>query len=252
MNEEKKIKEKYFDGSTYLQALNEKKAQEALKILCNIEQYGDENKGPDLISKTDNIIYGIEHFEFDSTRNDKKGSRFKQQIGIIDNKVNNEIKIKDKVHNTSVLELSQDLNNYINNYKKIYSYHYSRIQSYLENLNKDYPDLKKEIWFFIEDVTPFGNHYLDNDCKPLLFHPMLSRELIELFEQSSQLQGIIFATNLFGNEKKLFVYLKSKKEINLLKKECSKESVKSLLVQNPLCSTTLMKIDNLEEVKNNE
>lgn len=37
MNEEKKIKEKYFDGSTYLQALNEKKAQEALKILCNIE-----------------------------------------------------------------------------------------------------------------------------------------------------------------------------------------------------------------------
>ena len=55
---------------------------------------------------------------------------------------------------------------------------------------------------------------------------MLSRELIELFEQSSQLQGIIFATNSFGNEKKLFVYLKSKKEINLLKKECSKESVK--------------------------
>ncbi len=252
MNEEMKIKAKYFDGNTYLQAFTKKQAEEILKILYNIKQYGDANKGPDLISKTNKVIYGIEHFEFDSTKNDRKGSKFKKQIGCIDNIVNNEIKIRDKVHNTSVLELEQSLNNYIENYKKIYKYHYSRIPNYLEHLNNDYPNINKEIWFFIEDVTPFGNHYLDNDCNPLLFHPMLAKELIELYEQSPLLQGIVFATNSFGNKKKLFVYLNNKKEINSLKKECVNESVKNLLVQNPLCSTTLMKIDNLEEVKSND
>lgn len=252
MNEEKKIKEKYFDGNTYLQAFSKKQAKEVLGILYNIKQYGDANKGPDLISKTNKVIYGIEHFEFDSSKNDRKGSKFKKQIGFIDNIVNNEIKIRDKVHNTSVLELEQSLNNYIENYKKIYNYHYSRISNYLEHLNNDFPNIDKEIWFFIEDVTPFGNHYLNKKCEPVLFHPMLSKELIKLYEQSPLLQGIVFATNSFGRKKKLFVYLNNKKEINSLKKECVKESVKSLLVQNPLCSTTLMKIDNFEELKNNE
>lgn len=247
MNEELRLKEKYFSGNTYLQASNKKQGEEVLKILYNIEQYGDENKGPDLISKINNKIYGIEHFEFDSTKNDKKGSRFKQQIGIIDNKVNNEIKSKDKVHNTSVLELSQDLSNYINNYKKIYNYHYSRIQSYFENLNRDYPSLKKEIWFFIEDVTPFGNHYLDADCNPVLFQPMLVKELIELFENSPLLKGILFATNSFGNEKKIFAYLNKLNNINKWRKECAKESVDNLMIQNSLCFTTLMKIENLED-----
>lgn len=246
MNDEQRIKEKYFSGNTYLQTLNKKQAKEILEILYNIEQYGDENKGPDLISKANGMIYGIECFEFDSIKNDKKGSKFRQQIGIIDNKVNTEIKTKDKVHNTSILELGQNLENYIGNYKKIYNDHYAKISNYLKYLNIDFPKTKKEIWFFIEDVTPFGNHYLNKNCEPLLFHPMLSKELIELYEQSPLLQGIIFATNSFGNDKRLFVYLNNKKEIKSLKNECMKESVKSLLVQNPLCSTTLIKINNLE------
>lgn len=250
MNDEQRIKEKYFSGNVYLKVQNEKQKKEILKILYNIKQYGDENKGPDLVSKTENKIYGIEYFEFDSVKNNKKGSKFRQQLGIIDNKVNTEIKTKDKVNNVSALELEQNLENYINNYKKIYNDHYSKISDYLEYLNADFPKIKKEIWFFIEDVTPFGNHYLNKNCEPVLFNPMLSKELIELYEQSSLLQGIIFTTNSFEDEEKIFVYFNNKKSITLLKNECMKEDVKSLLVQNPLCFTTLIKMN--KNVKSDE
>lgn len=243
MNDEKRIKEKYFSKNTYIQAFFQKQAKEMRKILYNIEQYGDENKGPDLVSKTNDIIYGIECFEFDSTKNDKKGSRYRQQLGIIDNKVNNEIEIKDEVHNTSVLNLSQYLENYIVNYTSIYNDHYSKITNYLGYLDNDFPNIKKEIWFFIEDVTPLGNHYLNKNGEPLQFHPMLSKELAELFEESSLLKGIIFATSTYENKKILFVYLNNEKYISKLKEECAKESVKSLLTQNILCFTTLNKID---------
>lgn len=246
MNEEMKIKEKYFDGNTYIQAFTKKQVNKILEILYNIEQYGNENKGPDLISKTNNIIYGIEHFEFDCTKNDKNGSRYRQQIGVIDNKVNEDIKTKAKVKNTSILTLNQNMQNYIDSYKKAYNKHYSKINNYLEYLNNDFPNKEKEIWFFIEDVTPFGNHYLDKDYNPILFHPMLSEELIKLFDQSTQLKGILFATNSFGNEKKIFVYTKSTNEINALVKNCRNESVESLMIQNPLCVTTLIKVEKKE------
>lgn len=248
MNEEKKIKEKYFDDTTYLSCLNidQKKLNNITDILNSIEQYGDENKGPDLVSKSNNKIYGIEHFEFDSSKNDRKGSRYKQQIGIIDNSMNKEIRYKKNVHNLSVLNLNQNIETYVNNYKVVFNNHYYKIPRYTKYLNKDFPNIDKEIWFFIEDITPFGNHYLDNNCNPQLFHPMLSIELIELLELSPALNGIFFATNSFGNAKIIFTYFNEKKERNLLKKICEKENVKNLLIQNPLCSSNLIKIDKLE------
>lgn len=248
MNEENKIKEKYFNDTTYLGYLNvkQKKLNNITNILNTIEQYGDKNKGPDLVSKYNNKIYGIEHFEFDSSKNDRKGSRYKQQIGIIDNSMNKEIRYKKKVHNLSVLTLNQNIETYINNYKEVFNYHYSRIPRYNEYLSKDFPNIDKEIWFFIEDVTPFGNHYLDNNCNPQLFHPMLSMELIKLFEQSPAINGIFFATNSFRYEKIIFIYFNEKKERNMLKKLCEKENVKNLLIQNPLCSSNLLKIDKME------
>ena len=36
MNEELRLKEKYFSGNTYLQASNKKQGEEVLKILYNI------------------------------------------------------------------------------------------------------------------------------------------------------------------------------------------------------------------------
>lgn len=247
MNECKRIEEKYFSGNTYLESTSKLKAKEHLKILSNIEQYGNENIGPDLISKTNDKIYGIEHFEFDSTKNVRKGSKYRRQIGKIDSVVNEQIKNKTEVHDMSVISLDQNIRTYIDNYNKIYSYHYSRISSYLDNLNKDFPDIEKEIWFFIEDVTPFGNHYLNEDGIPVLFHPMLSQELIELFKQSPQVKGIVFATNSFGNENKLFVYLNNDSEIAKLEQICKSKAVKNLISQNVLCSTTMIKINKSRE-----
>lgn len=55
-----------------------------------------------------------------------------------------------------------------------------------------------------------------------------------------------FATNSFRYEKIIFIYFNEKKERNMLKKLCEKENVKNLLIQNPLCSSNLLKIDKME------
>lgn len=234
MNEYSHIQQKYFNEKTYIAAIAKEKIYDYQKILQNIRPYGDVNKVPDLISIYGNKIYGIEHFEFDSTKNiAKKGSSYKRQLAKIDHKIDKEIKNKAKVENVTPLMLNQDLQQYINNFKDIFNKHYTQINQYLKNLNLDYPNSKKEIWFFIEDVTPLGNSYLNNKCKPKLFHPMLSMELIELIEKSNKIGGIILAVKNI-----LYIYSNNKFEIDILKKICRKEQVSGLLVQNILCFTT--------------
>lgn len=245
MNECQKIIKKYFNGSSNLIS---SKVYEDYNILQHIEQYGNKKKGPDLISKVNNKIYGIEHFEFDSAKRNRKGSSYRKQTGEIDNLLNQEIKEKEYVHKTSILALNQNIQDYVKNYKESYNSHSSRIPSYLKNLNNDFPNFDKEIWFFIEDVTPFGNHYYDKNCKPVLFTPMLSQELIELFEENKQIKNIVFATSDYGNVKNIFVYSNTENEINELKKRCKEESVKGLFSQNPL----LISIEKKLKISKNE
>jgi len=237
MNEFIKIKQKYFNANVNLVTIKKEKLYEYQSILLNINQYGDNNKGPDLISIKNNKVYGIEHFEFDSTKNfHRKGSSYKRQLANIDNIVDEEIKKKNYVKNLSPLVLNQNINQYINNFKEIFNKHYSKIDSYLNNLNLDYPTLEKEIWFFIEDVTPLGNTYLDYNCNPKQFQPMLSMELITLIENSTKLRCIVIAVGHM-----LYIFSNEKEEINIIKNICQKEQVNSLLVQNILCFTSLTK-----------
>lgn len=243
--EEEIIKSKFFDGNTIIQANSTVKEKKFLHILCGLKQYGNENDGPDLISQEKNIIYGIEYFEFDSAKNDRKGSKYRQQIANIDNSINTKIKNNDFIKNTSVLTLDSSLENYINNYKCVYNYHYSRVSEYIKRLNSDFPKLEKEIWFFIDDITPFGNHYIDNDGNPILFFPMLSKEIVRIFENSKLIKGIMFATNTASDRKIIRVYSNNDRKINILKKECEKENVTSLMSQNPLCITMVRKIKKI-------
>lgn len=114
---------------------------------------------------------------------------------------------------------------------------------YIEYLEEDFSNIEKGIWFFIEDITPFGNHYLDLEGNVKLFNPMLAFDIIDLFEKSSSLKGIIFATNCYSNENKIFTFHNNNIEIKKLKKICKLENIKNLLMQNPLCSSTLIKIE---------
>lgn len=56
MNEYTKIKLKYFNENTYLTTIEKEKIYDYQNILLNIRQYGDNNKGPDLVSIIDPII----------------------------------------------------------------------------------------------------------------------------------------------------------------------------------------------------
>lgn len=206
------------------------------EVVLNLEQYGDQNKGPDMISRFENKIYGIEHFEFDSTKNSSKGSNYKRQLANIDYRTNQEIIYKNRIKNITPLMLNQNLDNYIKSYKKSFQYHYSRINSYLESLDCDFPNYEKEIWFFVEDVTPLGNNYFDKNGHPQPFHPMLCLELVELLKKSPNINGIIFAVH---NE--IFFCKNENNEIDFWENECYDKNIKSLMIQNPLCITEITK-----------
>ena len=73
---------------------------------------------PDIVSIYDNKIVAIVHFEFDSYRNNKKGSNYKIQENIIEQKMQTPIKsqlenkgqliIHDQIENTSSLRRYYD------------------------------------------------------------------------------------------------------------------------------------------------
>lgn len=94
MNELERIISKYFVKDDMTITYSDFNQDEVNKLFQNMRSY----ERPDILSIYDNKIVAIEHFEFDSYKNSRKGSNFKIQENIIENKMQKEIdlKLKDK------------------------------------------------------------------------------------------------------------------------------------------------------------
>lgn len=143
MNELEKIISKYFSkdgtGITY----SDFNQEEVDKLFRNMKPY----ERPDILSIYDNKIVAIEHFEFDSYKNNKDGSNYKIQENLIEQKMQKAIKsqlkekgelmIHDKIKNTSSLK------QYYDNFKKVLLSHIDNISEYKEHIIKDFGNKKK-------------------------------------------------------------------------------------------------------------
>ena len=211
MNELERIISKYFlkDGTAI--TYSDFNQEEVDKLFRNMNPY----ERPDILSIYDNKIVAIEHFEFDSYKNNKDGSNYKIQENFIEQKMQKAIKtrlkekgeliIHDKIKNTS------SLNQYYNNFKKVLLSHIDNISEYKEHIIKDFGNEKEiEFWFFAEDVSPLGNYYYRRkNNSPSLLLPF-SNENLEILKTHREIKGLIFGIYAMSEYKMVLMYNNTK------------------------------------------
>lgn len=178
---------------------------------------------PDIYSKYNGNIHGLEHFEYDAHSCSKKGSLQRRENIKIKCSVEKEIREKFKTQNsaTSFRELNSKANenDYKANFISSFAKHYSKIDEYKNHLSKEFGINSKNIpiWFIAEDMTMLGSHFIcynksEQGIEPAF--PLFFPEIEELFLKSEKLEGIIFADNC---NKILTLVKRNKHAIKLLK-----------------------------------
>lgn len=191
-------------------------------IINNIVQQVIEHLGnferPDMLSYYDNTIIGIEHFEFDSSDNIRKGSKYQIENAKINNKfdkiVEKELSNKKEIIIHDDIKIKTSLKNYYSNFEKQFLNHYKNIDAYIDNIKTSFKCENKniDIWFFAEDTSLLGNYYFTKNDDIRMLHPLYSDHNIELFKKSKKIKGLIFGS-YSGSQYKLFIICNNSKSI---------------------------------------
>lgn len=211
---------------------------------------------PDILSIFDNKIVGIEHFEFDSyKRTNKHGSDFKIKNYSIERKFDKKVKEVLKEENSLIvhdqIESTASLNNYFDNFQKIFKEHYKKINDYSEHIKQDFDCSNKEIHFcfFAEDVSPLGSYFLNEKREISLLTPLFSDEVIELLKNSPKVEYLIIGTYAMKEHK--IIIIENKKEVlEKFKKEHKMVENKDFLAFSPQTTGYALKIDKNDLLNN--
>ena len=134
---------------------------------CNVRRFIDvcarnpivQLEGPDFYLVTDEIVYIIEHFEFTSYKENRKGSAYRQEESRIQRRIDGTIPTTEPTVLHDVIHGVQTYQYYTDNVTRSFKTHYSRIIDYVDHL-KQVGILKQQelkVIFFIEDVSPLGS-----------------------------------------------------------------------------------------------
>jgi len=250
MSELGNIVEKYFQKDTKGIVYYNLSQELFDKVIKNIGKY----ERPDILSIFDNKVVGIEHFEFDSFKNNKKGSNFKVQDFKIkknfDETLKEELKQKESVIVHGKIEGESSAKNYFKNFIKVFQSHYQNIEEYLEHIQSDFDCSNKEIHicFFAEDVSPLGSNFTDEECNIHLLLPIYSDEVIELLNNSPKVEYLIIGTYAM-NEYKMVIIENKKEVLERFKSEHDNFNEEKFINFNPVSTGFAFKVpkDGFEE-----
>ena len=174
---------------------------------ANLEEYLENRTNferPDAYAKVGNSVCILEHFEFDSTKSTSKGSKSKIALNQIETAFKNVKPTEDgTVFHDHSFNTPHASKNYIANALRNLENHYCKIDSYIENLNKEgitHSSCDIEVGFFIEDTTFLGNVF--HDSKRQLTVPIVlahCKQFLDIFETYSKLDFCLCASNYGSN-----------------------------------------------------
>lgn len=176
-----------------------------------------------------------------SSRLNKKGSLQNQTAAKTDRELNNLLTDKEfAIVNESVEKCGLY---YIENFQKQFDSHVKNIDSYKleiqEESKKKYD--KYLMGFIIEDSSPLGSVYFDGGlkCVDLVY----SKEFLDVFEQTPQLDFVVFA--MTGNEDNRILSFISKNTISLHReRQITVSSISKFLFENSICAGGKIYIPN--------
>ena len=191
--EGQKIIDKYFRKDINADVYGNINEEKLNKIIQNIGNFEE----PDMLSIFDNTIIGIELFEFDSSDNIKKGSKYQIANAMVKKKfdkiVESDLKSKKNITCHDDIKVKTCLSNYYKNFNKHYKSHYEKVDKYIEHIQQviDCNNKNTEMWFFIEDTSILGSYYLNMKRDVIPLNPLYYHENLELLKKSTKINGVI-------------------------------------------------------------
>ena len=147
---------------------------------------------PDIIFEGSDFVMGIEYFEFDSSRTNRKGSTMRQKDSYAKTTLDNLAKTaRETIQDSTTLPIEINvpvsvelsLQSYLNSLMSAFRHHARRIEVYRRALTEKYPTKKVLLSFFIEDVTEVGN-YIISEQKLIPMNPLRVKSFISELRQT--------------------------------------------------------------------
>ena len=226
-NEAEYISRKYLNHdskSPYLEcSLLGLSLSEAERILNGWHSF----ESPDIYTKYNKTVYGLEHFKYDARKRNKNGSQQRRDDIKIkqsaDEKIRKKIEIEDSATAHEEIKSVPKPEYYKDNFIASFKLHYSKIDRYKENLSNKLGVNKENvaIWFIAEDETILGSRFEpehDDNINTRPFFPLFFPEIENLFIESKNLEGIIFISAKNPYDKTLTLVKRTKHSVKELKK----------------------------------
>lgn len=196
-------------------------------------------KRPDAYATSDDTLLLVEHFEFDSSKPTSKGSVQRQTSAQTDREI---AKILCEDNYAVVTEtVNKSGKYYIDNFSRQFHNHCTRISEYITDMQTELSAHYSNtiVGFVIEDSTPLGSVYFDGEmkCVDLTF----SKEFLDLFEKSQDLDFVIFAMTGNDNNKLLSFISKSTIEEHR-KNQIEVENIDKFLFENSFCASGFVEL----------
>lgn len=222
MNETRELKafQTYFSPGAELYYYGSGKGARLFSRLCaTCPLHGYE--APDFYITSDDELLLIEHFEFSSYRQNRKGDTFRQEEARIQRKADAMVPTEEVTVIHGVIQGESSYQIYLENAGQAFCAHYSQIDNYVNNLRDD-GILKEQdyrIAFFMEDVSPLGtamggNSAWDPDTE--LVTLAKSREFLELFERNDKVDYVLACSSYENHRLTWFI---DRKELDAYYKE---------------------------------
>lgn len=170
--------------------------------VCDIFSHGRyyHFERPDIVIEHKNIIFAIEHFEFNATRNLLKNNiSIGNELMIQNDKFNRKYlcnsKIDEQFEVIEKIEVEATYDNYKKNFIDAFQKHINKINEYLENL-KTYIKSNKKIkfGFWAEDTYPYGTYIKTNkELIPII--PIMDKDVFSFCKQNSNIDFFLFSNH---------------------------------------------------------
>lgn len=154
---------------------------------------------PDLLLISDNNVFAIEHFKIDSSKTNRKGSRYKQKynekyFNDQQKQINDKLKNEKMVLHTEKIETKLQFDNLYINLINCFNDHYDNISEYNDNIRtiNSLKSLNIEYIFFIEYDLIFPSFFMNDDNKMKPIYPHNDVEFIHFLKEKNELSGVMF------------------------------------------------------------
>lgn len=199
-------------------------------------------KRPDAYAVIEDDILLLEHFQFNNTKVTKKGSEQHKVAAKSEQEFKKKL-VKDG--DFAVLDEYVERNgkSYVENFRTQFNSHYNKIDDYKSEMQKQLKKDFKNIYmgFLIEDASPLGSLYLNNNHKMCCLDLLQTKEFLDIFEQSSKLDFALFS--MTGNADNLYQSYISRRSIGERRKnEIIAKNISSFLFEHSFVASGLIEI----------